>query len=128
MVLLVATTIALWRAWRTTGRALRMLEREYLEPMMLKMHRTAEEAQITLARVREADNDVRETLASVKHGARDVLRQVRLGLWPAVGVARGVQAALGALMKSSGRTGRPTLHASDRHTLVSQRGETHARS
>lgn len=128
MLLMVGMAIALWRAWTKTERALRMLEREYLEPIMLKVHRTAEDAQVALARVSAADDDVRQALASVKQGAQDVLRQVRHGVWPAVGIARGVQAAMGALLRPSGRIARPAIHASGHHTLATQRGEAHARS
>jgi hypothetical protein len=125
LILLGAAIVAL-RVYRRTTAALEVFQREEIKPMLTRVHSTLDEVHDVMARVRDVDETVRRRLSHTTERASQAASRVRSGLWPIVGLGRGVWAALASFRRRQPM--RPMDTAEGEARFAYQGGTSHVRS
>jgi hypothetical protein len=95
VIVLTFVTVA-WRAYRRAADAADEWERDHLRPLALKAHAVMDDLQDVAARVRTADDAVRERMEDVGSAIQSTRAVITGRLWPLLGVARALRAGVGA--------------------------------
>jgi hypothetical protein len=122
-LLVVVALIAGWRSCERIGRRLDTFEREQLTPAMNDVQRAMFDVRDLVGRVRSVDDHTRVLLSGATAGAGVMLARARTGVWPAVALARGLQAALATF--SARRARRDAKDRNDEARFVYE-GGSHA--
>jgi hypothetical protein len=102
-LLLIGAAILVYRRVSAAERRLHVLERDSLVPLLAKVELALGDVQETLARVRRADDEVREALTHAKHATTELLRWAQSRSWPVWGMVKGARAAVQALARDDAR-------------------------
>jgi hypothetical protein len=92
-LLLLGATIGMLVMYKRLTAAVTAFERERLNPVMAEVHRVIADAHDVIERVKSIDDDVRHALSRTADKASHAAARVRTGLWPAIGLSRGLLAA-----------------------------------
>lgn len=75
------------------------LQRDHVEPLAARLHAVADDVHDGIGRLQSADDEIRRVVARSATGAADAVKAARDRIWPAIGVARGVAAAVSFLAR-----------------------------
>ena len=102
VTLLIGAAIAGWIAYRRATDALNTLHRQMLEPVVQRVTTALEDVHDVAGRVRAADDQLRAGLSKTANRAGQAAWLVGAKVWPVLGVARGVWAAVESLRHRQG--------------------------
>jgi hypothetical protein len=128
-LLFVGAAIVVHRRMSAMERRLHVLERDTLVPLLARIELALGDAQDAIARVRRADDEIRQAWDRTKRTSADLLRRASARSWPVWGMVKGVRAAARALAGANGSTrDRVQRHAERKDTLFEEGGHVDVRS
>jgi hypothetical protein len=98
-IVFVVAGIVGWRAYRQTATAIDRFQRDQLEPLVVRAHGVLDNVDQAVARVRSADDDVRQVIARTTEKANRAAGTVRNVLRPAIGLGQGTWAAVSEFVR-----------------------------
>jgi hypothetical protein len=125
VVMLAIAAVVMVRIYRRTSDALAGLQRE-VGPLVARVNTSLDELHEVLARIKDADAQVRRSLARTTERAGLAVSRLRSGVGPLVGIGRGVLAALATFRRRQPAMPLPTRE-SEAH-LAYEGGTSHVRS
>jgi hypothetical protein len=122
-LLFIGAAILVHRRTSAMERRLHVLERDTLVPLLARIELALGDAQDAIARVRRADDEIRQAWDRTKRTTGDLLRRASARSWPVWGVVKGVRAAASTLARANGSMrDRAQPHGVLENTLFEEEG------
>src|SRR5690348_6366000 len=101
--MLIAMALILRRTATRATETVDRIERTDLAPLIAHLHETLDDLRDGAARLRAADDDVRRAIANTADRADRAAFALKRRLWPALGLTRGIAAAVSTFAAHGGR-------------------------
>jgi hypothetical protein len=99
VLLLTGAAVAGAMAYRRATDSADRLRREALDPVVRRLNAVLDDLHEVAGRVQSADDQVRDVVSRTTDRVGQAASIVGARLWPVLGIARGLRAALGAVRK-----------------------------
>jgi hypothetical protein len=99
-LVVVGLAVVTYRMSRALSDQLARLERDVVRPLSRQASTVADELREAIARVRSVDDDVRHVLRRGAALTSNVTRVMQDRMWPALGLTRGIFAAVASLRRA----------------------------
>jgi hypothetical protein len=95
-----------FRLYRRVTTVLEEIERKHVAPLSQRVSAVVDDARAVVARVQGIEHQVADAIHRVDESAVRTVATVKARMWPLVGLARGVRAAIAAATAGTGPSGR----------------------
>lgn len=103
-MVIVGAAVVAYRLTRQLNERITRIERETFDPLMRKISSIADGAEDVVARVQSADDNVRALISRGAAQLNQTRRTIGEQMWPALGLTRGIVAAVSSVVTRQDRT------------------------